>query len=135
MFNDFMKSDPNDEINSPSIHFSDKYSRYTKNSKLSKNSKLPSINEFMKSDPNIELHPPSIHYSEKYSKSSKKEEKKISEKEEEEEEEDQELPIFDKYLKEDPDMNLKIQIINYKRRYEDINEEEEKKEIKSNKSK
>ena len=134
MFNDFMKSDPNDEIKSPSIHFSDKYSRYSKNSKISKNSKLPSINEFMKSDPNVELHPPSIHYSEKYSKSSKKEEKKNSEKEEEE----KEIVTFDKYLKDDPDMNLNFQIINYKRRYQDIDEEEEKEEkeeIKSNKSK
>ena len=160
-FNELLNSEPNLELKSPSIHYSEKYSTKTKKSNLptlnqfmksdpnldlktpsahysekyskySKNSNLPTFNEYMKSDPQEELKTPSIHYSEKYSKYSKKEEKKNSEKEIIEE--DGELITFEKYIKEDPEMDLFYRPINYKKRYGDI-DEEEKEEIKSKKSK
>ena len=39
-FNEFMKSDPNEELNAPSIHYSEKYSKASKKSKRIEEQKI-----------------------------------------------------------------------------------------------
>ena len=154
-FTEFIKSEPGEELEPPSVHYSEKYGKNSQKSqktqktqksqkpqKLPKienpNANLPTFNEFMNSDPNEELNAPSIHYSEKYSKASKKskriEEQKIKEDTaEKQKEEGKDMITFENYMKDDPEMSLPVQAINYNKRYADA-DQESKKEIKSRQS-
>ena len=147
-FNQFMKLDPNEDINAPSIHYSEKYAKSQKS--FNSIPALPMFNQLMKSEPNMDLNVPSVHYSEKYGKNTKKgeykiEEKKNSEKEkekigkkkeenQEKEEIEEDFPTFEVYIKSDPDKLISFQNINFNRRYLEFNKEETK-SIKSKKSK
>ena len=103
-FNEFIRSDPNEELKTPSVHYSEKYS---------KNSYLPTINEYMKSDPNKEFKSPSIHYSEKYSKNSKI--SKISKKSKK-----SNLPTLNEFMKSDPKEEIRAPTIHYSDKYSKI---------------
>ena len=167
-FNEIMKSDPDEELKVPSLHYSEKYGKNSQNSQKSQktkntqksqklpkikpqNSKLPTFNEFIKSEPSEELELPSVHYSEKYGKNSQKSQKtqktqksqksqnsqksqKIKEdKVEKQQEDEKDMITFENYMKSDPDMPLPIQNINYNKRYADT-DQESKEEIKSKQS-
>ena len=132
-FNELMKSDPNLDINTPSVHYSEKYGKTAKKVKTP-NSYLPTFNEFMKSDPNMELNAPSVHYSEKYGKKEKKEEKQNVEQEKKSIKK-KDLLTFEDYIKTDPEMNISLSTINYNKRYLESNEEQkEENQSKSKKS-
>ena len=60
-----MNSDPNQELRTPSVHYSGKYGKKLK--KIDKG--LLTFNEVL-TDQNQENNPPSVHYSEKYLKNS-----------------------------------------------------------------
>ena len=131
-FNELMKSDPNLDINTPSVHYSEKYGKIAKKVKTP-NSYLPTFNELMKSNPNMELNAPSVHYSEKYGKKEKKEEKKEEKKKVDQEKKpikQKDLLTFEDYMKADPEMNISLSTINYNKRYLESNEEQ-KEEIQS----
>ena len=74
-FNNVITSEPNQEINPPSLHYSDKYDKISKTSQKTnskKSSELPTFNDAIKSDPNQDIKTPSLHYSNKYGKNLKK---------------------------------------------------------------
>jgi len=79
-FNKIITSDNNQDVNAPSLHYSEKYTKNSQKSSTSiksdNKSNLPTFNDMMNSDPNQELKPPSVHYSSKYGKNLKKIEKK-----------------------------------------------------------
>ena len=71
-FNNIITSDANQDINSPSLHYSEKYDKASNKSKSNKGSELPTFNDVIHSVPNKESQPPSVHYSSKYGKNLKK---------------------------------------------------------------
>ena len=158
VFDEFMKNGPEEELNAPSLHYSEKYGKNSQNSQTQKskksqaqksknskklpeiknaNSNLPIFSEYMKFDPDRESYPPSVHYSEKYGKNEKqnKEEKKVQEEKKSltQKNEGKDLATYEDYLMSDPEMALHFPNINYMQRYGESNVPKE--EIQSKKSK